>query len=252
MNAAVVVDRATKVYPTTRGRASGVTAADAIELTIEPGEVFGMLGPNGAGKTTTIGMCTARIRPTSGRITVVGVDVATQPVRVKRAIGVVSQVNTLDRSCTVYENIYLHCRYFNLRASAARRRTDELLETFRLTDRARALPSTLSGGLAQRVQLARAVAHDDALHGHVGDGHVVLRPDPGVDHHAIDVPGGRLGLEKKGRHGLLVAKIGLQQADRDGEFAAQGLDSLSVGVIVQEQARAAGGKGPGSGLADAP
>jgi ABC-2 type transport system ATP-binding protein len=160
---AVSIDKATKIYSAPRSGTPGVIAADGIELSIERGEVFGMLGPNGAGKTTTIGMCTARIRPTSGRITVVGVDVAAQPVRLKRAIGVVSQVNTLDRSCTVYENIYLHCRYFTMRAAPARRRTDELLERFQLTDRARALPSALSGGLAQRVQLARAVAHEPAV-----------------------------------------------------------------------------------------
>jgi ABC-2 type transport system ATP-binding protein len=159
MSPAVTIDKATKVYPAPRPRMRDVTAADAVELSVRPGEVFGLLGPNGAGKTTTVGMCTARIRPTSGRITIAGVDVAAEPVRVKRTIGVVNQFNTLDRSCTVYENVYLHCRFFGMRAAAARRRTQELLDQFTLTEKARALPRALSGGLAQRVQLARAVSH---------------------------------------------------------------------------------------------
>ncbi|MCW6009773.1 ATP-binding cassette domain-containing protein [Micromonospora sp. CPCC 205371] len=163
MTPVVTIEKATKVYPGPRPRMPEVTAADAIDLTVAPGEVFGLLGPNGAGKTTTMGMCTARIRPTSGRITIAGVDVAAEPVRVKRAIGVVNQFNTLDRSCSVYENVYLHCRFFNMRASDARRRTGELLAQFTLTERAKALPRALSGGLAQRVQLARAVAHRPAV-----------------------------------------------------------------------------------------
>ena len=77
----------------------------------------------------------------------------------KRAIGVVSQRNTLDRSCNVWENLYTHCRFFNMSGRASRQRTAELLEQFRLADKAKAMPWALSGGLAQRLQVARAVAH---------------------------------------------------------------------------------------------
>jgi ABC-2 type transport system ATP-binding protein len=145
----------TKVYPDTRP----VVALDGVDLEIRPGEIFGLLGPNGAGKTTTVGVSTTRIKPTTGRVLVEGVDVTADPAAVKRVIGVVTQQNTLDRSCTVWENLYYHCRFFGYSGPDAARRTDGLLAQLRLTDRARFMPMALSGGLAQRVQIARAVAH---------------------------------------------------------------------------------------------
>jgi ABC-2 type transport system ATP-binding protein len=149
-----------KVFP---GTPKKVTAVDGIDLSVSQGEIFGLLGPNGAGKSTTVGVCTTRIRPTSGTVLVAGIDVTAHPSRVKRAIGVVSQSNTLDRSCTVWENLYTHCRFFTMSGRDAKRRADELLEQFRLTEKAKALPNMLSGGLAQRLQLARAVAHRPAI-----------------------------------------------------------------------------------------
>jgi ABC-2 type transport system ATP-binding protein len=88
-----------------------------------------------------------------------GIDVAADPAEVKRRIGVVTQHNTLDRSCTVWENLYYHSRYFGFAGAESRRRADELLEEFHLTDRAASMTLALSGGLAQRVQIARALAH---------------------------------------------------------------------------------------------
>ena len=136
-----------------------VRALVGVDLEVREGEVFGLLGPNGAGKTTTVGVCTTRVLPTSGRATVVGVDVLADPPRARRSIGVVSQYNTLDRSCTVRENLVYHCRYFGMGGTESAARADELLQQFHLTDRASALPMQLSGGLAQRVQVARAIAH---------------------------------------------------------------------------------------------
>jgi ABC-2 type transport system ATP-binding protein len=136
-----------------------VRAVDGIDLEVAQGETFGLLGPNGAGKTTTVGICTTRVRPTSGRVHVAGIDVTADPTAIKRSIGVVTQFNTLDRACTVWENLYLHGRFFGMGATASRQRADELLERFRLTESASALPNTLSGGMAQRLQVARALAH---------------------------------------------------------------------------------------------
>jgi ABC-2 type transport system ATP-binding protein len=143
----------TKVYPT------GVKAVDALDLDVRTGEIFGLLGPNGAGKTTTVGMLTTRVIPTSGSAIVAGIDVVADPPSAKARVGVVSQTNTLDRSLTVRENLYFHGRYFGMGARAAAGTADALLELFRLSDRADADVSTLSGGMAQRLLFARAVAH---------------------------------------------------------------------------------------------
>lgn len=153
MTAAVRVAGLEKVYP------PDVRAVAGLDLEVQRGEIFGLLGPNGAGKSTTVGVCTTRIRPTAGRISVEGIDVVADPVATRRLIGVVTQYNTLDRACTVQENLYYHCRYFGMNASEAGSRAAGLLEQFRLTDRAGQFPAQLSGGLAQRVQIARAIAH---------------------------------------------------------------------------------------------
>jgi ABC-2 type transport system ATP-binding protein len=136
-----------------------VVAVDGIDLSVREGELYGLLGPNGAGKTTTISVCTTRALPTAGRVLIAGVDVVAQPALARRSIGVVPQYNTLDRSCTIFENIYFHCLYFGFSSTDAKARTEQLLEQFHLTERTKATPNQLSGGLAQRVQIARAIAH---------------------------------------------------------------------------------------------
>jgi ABC-2 type transport system ATP-binding protein len=136
-----------------------VVAVDGVDLELKQGEIFGLLGPNGAGKTTTISIATTRTLPTSGTVRIDGIDVVRNPAQARRLIGVVPQFNTLDRSLTVYENVYFHCRYFGFSHSQARARTLELLEQFMLSERKTTYPAQLSGGLAQRVQIARAIAH---------------------------------------------------------------------------------------------
>ena len=136
-----------------------VTAVDGIDLSVREGEIYGLLGPNGAGKTTTISVCTTRVLPTAGRALIAGIDVVKEPARARRCIGVVPQYNTLDRSCTIAENLSFHCLYFGFSRADAQARTAELLSQFHLTERVAAYPSQLSGGLAQRVQIARAIAH---------------------------------------------------------------------------------------------
>jgi ABC-2 type transport system ATP-binding protein len=137
-----------------------VVAVDELDLEVRAGEFFGLLGPNGAGKSTTIGMLTTTVVPTGGRAYLAGMDVRKRPGAVKRRIGVVSQSNTLDRSLTVWENLYYHGRYFGVPRKRARQRADELLEQFALSERAGAMVYHLSGGLAQRLMIARALVHE--------------------------------------------------------------------------------------------
>jgi ABC-2 type transport system ATP-binding protein len=151
----VEIEKLTKFYASKLP----VTAVDGLDLELKQGEIFGLLGPNGAGKTTTISIATTRSLPSSGTVRINGIDVIQHPAHARRLIGVVPQFNTLDRSLTVYENLYFHCRYFGFSHSAAKSRSLELLAQFMLTERKAVYPAQLSGGLAQRVQIARAIAH---------------------------------------------------------------------------------------------
>ena len=148
----------TKVYPGT-----DFAAVDRLDLEVAAGEIFGLLGPNGAGKTTTAGMLTTRVVPTSGQALIGGVDVARHPALAKQLSGIVSQQNTLDRQLTVWENLYFHGRLFGVGARASRAQADELLEQFQLTRWAKASVYALSGGMAQRLMVARAILHRPAV-----------------------------------------------------------------------------------------
>ncbi len=157
MNPLIVeIEKLTKIYESKLR----VVAVDGIDLELKQGEIFGLLGPNGAGKTTTISHChhphPAHQRP----VRIAGIDVVRHPAHARRLIGVVPQFNTLDRSLTVYENLYFHCRYFGFSHSHAKSRSLELLDPVHAQPSARtSTRAQLSGGLAQRVQIARAIAH---------------------------------------------------------------------------------------------
>ena len=148
----------TKTYPGTDFR-----AVDELNLQVATGEVFGLLGPNGAGKTTTVGVLTTRVIPTNGNAFVGGLDVVRHPTLVKQLIGVVSQQNTLDRQLTPWENLYFHGRLFGMGAKECRQTADDLLERFQLTRFAKASVYALSGGMAQRLMVARAIFHRPAV-----------------------------------------------------------------------------------------
>jgi ABC-2 type transport system ATP-binding protein len=139
-----------------------IRAVDGLDLEVLEGEIFGLLGPNGAGKTTTAGMLTTRVIPTSGRAFVGGIDVVAHPSAAKQVIGVVPQSNTLDRSLGVWENLYFHGRFFGMSGATARAEATRLLEQFRLSERAKDPVGALSGGMAQRLMVARAIMHRPA------------------------------------------------------------------------------------------
>jgi len=148
----------TKTYPGTDFR-----AVDELNLRVGTGEVFGLLGPNGAGKTTTVGVLTTRVIPSEGQAFVGGIDVVVHPTLAKQLIGVVSQQNTLDRQLTPWENLYFHGRLFGMGTRECKQTADELLERFQLTRFAKASVYALSGGMAQRLMVARAIFHRPAV-----------------------------------------------------------------------------------------
>jgi len=140
-----------------------ILAVDQLDLLVHRGEIFGLLGPNGAGKTTTVGMLTSLVVPTSGKAIVAGIDVISNPSLVKQVIGVVAQTNNLDRALTVWENLYYHGLFFGMGAKKSREAADRLLIEFRLTERAKAEIMTISGGMAKRLQVARALLHNPSI-----------------------------------------------------------------------------------------
>ena len=152
---AIQVTDLVKRYPKSRA-----AAVDGINFGVERGELFGLLGPNGAGKTTTIGVLTTRVIPTSGSATILGFDVDADSMSVKQRIAVVPQQTNLDRSLQAREILTFHAAYHGVPRETRDAKADELLAGFGLADRAKEKINPFSGGLAQRLMIARAMMHE--------------------------------------------------------------------------------------------
>jgi len=135
------------------------TAVDGISFDVREGEVFAFLGPNGAGKSTTINMLCTLLRPTSGRVTIAGFDVAARPKAVRRNIGLVFQDQTLDDRLTAQENLRFHAVLYRVPGGEVDERIARVLELVDLSDRRYDLVSEFSGGMARRLEIARALMH---------------------------------------------------------------------------------------------
>lgn len=135
------------------------TAVDNISFQVAEGEIFGFLGTNGAGKTTLIRMLNTLLRPTGGRATVAGFDVAAKPDMVRRAIGVVPQSLTSDLDLTGYENMDIYGRFYGISAKERRKRIPYLLDLVGLTNWADHMVASYSGGMRRRLELARVLVH---------------------------------------------------------------------------------------------
>ena len=146
-----------KRYPT------GVEALRGVSLQVEPGELFGLLGPNGAGKSTLIHCTTGLAQPTAGSIRVFGHDAIDHYADARQAVGLAPQEPNLDWFLTVAETLDYHAGYFGMPKRERRERTDELLETFSLTEKRDERTRTLSGGMKRRLILARAMMHRPRL-----------------------------------------------------------------------------------------
>ncbi len=137
----------------------GFTAVDGISFAVAEGELFGLLGPNGAGKTTTINMLATLLRPTSGRASVAGFDVAADRDDVRKSIGVVFQEPALDGKLTGRENLEFHTMMYGLGKAERARRIDEVLALVELADKAGTLVEKYSGGMKRRLEIARGLTH---------------------------------------------------------------------------------------------
>jgi ABC-2 type transport system ATP-binding protein len=163
METVIAVEDLKKTYRPKGRKGVEVTALAGISFEVSRGEFFGLLGPNGAGKTTTIGILTTRVIPTGGVGRIEGIDVARDPVAVKRSIGVVPQVNNLDRSLTAREILVFHAEYFGVPRQKREQHANELLQRFELAERADEKVTGFSGGMVQRLKIARALMHDPAI-----------------------------------------------------------------------------------------
>jgi len=142
---------------------NGLTAVDSISFAVQPGECFGLLGPNGAGKTSVIRMIYGFAPPNSGSLQVFGLDVATGWRQIRSRIGVCQQDNTLDPDLSVFQNLLIFAGYFRISSRQATERAEELLHFFALEKKREAKVGELSGGLARRLTLARALINDPEL-----------------------------------------------------------------------------------------
>jgi len=149
----IKTENLTKIYP------GNIKAVDNVSFEVEEEEIYGFLGPNGAGKTTTILMLITLLKPTSGKATVCGFDVAKEQVKVRSCIGYVSQDTAVDENLTGRENLLLQGRFYHLPKEVLEKRINEVLEMVDLADRANSLVSTYSGGMRKRLDIAEGLIH---------------------------------------------------------------------------------------------
>jgi ABC-2 type transport system ATP-binding protein len=150
--AAILIKGLTKKF-------DGLTAVDAIDLNIKRGELFGLLGPNGAGKSTLIKMLTTMLKPTSGRATVWGYDIARERNEVRSSIGVVFQDQAVDIMLTGRENLDFHGRMYGMDARLRKKRIEDVLALVDLSDKAGIKVEDYSGGMRRRLEIARGLMH---------------------------------------------------------------------------------------------
>jgi len=152
--AAISVRNLTKRYAQAKSN-----AVDGVSFEVERGGIFGLLGPNGAGKTTTIGVLTTAVVPTGGEASIMGHDVVHDQIRVKQRIAVVPQRSNLDRSLLVREILTFHAAYHGVPRREREAHADQLLKELGLYERRNEKADRYSGGMSQRLMIARALMH---------------------------------------------------------------------------------------------
>jgi lipooligosaccharide transport system ATP-binding protein len=182
-------------------------AVDAIDFGIEKGECFGFLGPNGAGKTTVMGVIHCFMPPTSGEVRVFGIEVRENPSLIKSRIGVMPQDESLDPDLSVFENLIVYARYFDIPKKVSAPAARELLEFVELGDRADSRIKDLSGGMKRRLLLARALINNPELL-------ILDEPTVGLDPHSRHAVWEKLqSLKTKGTTFLLTTHY-MEEAEK--------------------------------------
>lgn len=161
MDKLLEVNNLKKVF--TKADGSSHTAVDDISFELKEGEIFSFLGPNGAGKSTIINMITTQLSPTAGTIKIDGQNIRENPAFARQKIGIVAQHNNLDRGLTALENMVYHGKYFGMDTAEAKKRAHSLLKDFGLSDWENDYVKSFSGGMAQRLKIARAIMHRPKL-----------------------------------------------------------------------------------------
>ena len=183
------------------------TAVDDIDFSVEQGESFGFLGPNGAGKTSTMRMIGAVSPITEGSLSVLGLDPTQQGPQLRSRLGVVPQEDNLDQELTVYDNLMMYGRYFDLSRAVVRERIDELLEFVQLTEKRKSKVDSLSGGMKRRLTIARGLINEPDLL-------ILDEPTTGLDPQARHVLWDRLYRLKQQGVTLIITTHYMDEAEQ--------------------------------------
>lgn len=195
-------------------------ALRGVDLEVLPGQIFALLGPNGSGKTTLFRLISTLMPLQRGRITVAGADVASDPMEVRRRIGIVFQSPSLDKKLTVDENIACQGALYGLSGPVLRERRDEVLRLVGLEDRRGDICETLSGGMKRRVELAKGMLHRPRVL-------LLDEPSTGLDPAArLDLWEALTAMARSGVTVLLTTHL-LEEADKADRIAI-----LSEGAVI--------------------
>jgi lipooligosaccharide transport system ATP-binding protein len=182
-------------------------AVDGIDFSVAHGETFGFLGPNGAGKTSTMRMIGATSPISGGQLSVLGLDPATDGPQLRARLGVVPQDNNLDEELSVYDNLMMYGRYFDLSRTEIRDRIDELLDFVQLTNKKNEKIQALSGGMKRRVVIARGLINTPDLF-------ILDEPTTGLDPQARHILWDRLYRLKQQGVTLIITTHYMDEAEQ--------------------------------------
>ena len=201
----------------------GTAAVDGVDLAVRNGSVYGVLGPNGAGKTTTIRMLATLLRPDAGSALVLGHDIVTEADAVRAAVTLTGQLASVDEDLTGRENLVLLGWLLGLKRPAAKRRADELLDAFGLTEAAGRLVKHFSGGMRRRLDIAASIVVTPRLM-------FLDEPTTGLDPRSRNQVWGIIRALVAGGTTILLCTQYLEEADR----LADGIAVIDRGRVIAE------------------